>query len=176
MTPKHNYDDEALARALQIEYEREYRRRSMQQHLEVTEYDANESRVPACEPLPPPPITIAIPSAPLSSSFYEDNDGNELLNNTVGSHRGTPNTAQPAFPPKPSFMMAEDRFGNVELSDEEYAFKLEQDMIEEERRRNQRKQHLQNQRDSYRAASSTNRGSNNVSRVSKPIMFRAPVP
>ena len=40
------------------------------------------------------------------------------------------------------------------------------EMIEEERRRNQRKQHLQQQRDSYRAASSMNRASQNVPRVS----------
>ena len=170
MPPKNNYDDEALARALQIEYEREYRRRSMQQHLDVNEFNTNArgstNRNTASAPLPPPPITV--PSAPLSSSFYEDADDNhELLNNVVGSHRGISATSpQPAFP-RSSFIMAEDRFGNVELSDEDHARKLEQEMIEEERRRNQRKQHLQQQRDSYRAASSLNRVSNNANMVSK---------
>jgi hypothetical protein len=182
MSPKNNYDDEALARALQIEYEREYRRRSMQQHLDVNEIGPstrgsstrNTSHVPAVTPLPPPPM--GIPSAPLSNSFYEDDfDGNETLNNVVGSHRGIPATVQPSFP-RSSFIMAEDRFGNVEFSDEEHARKLEQDMIDEERRRKQRKQHLQQQRDSYRATSSMNRGSNNVNTVSDAIMFRVPVP
>ena len=171
MSPKNNYDDEALARALQIEYEREYRRRSMQQHLDANEYAAssrgstarNNSHVPAITPLPPPPI--AVPSAPLSNSFYDDEDSSDLLNNVVGNHRGI-TTAAPQTFPRPSFVMAEDRFGNVELSDEEYARKLELEMIEEERRRNQRKQHLQQQRDSYRAASSMNRASQNVPRVS----------
>jgi hypothetical protein len=109
---------------------------------------------------------MGIPSAPLSNSFFEDDfDGNETLNNVVGSHRGIPATVQPSFP-RSSFIMAEDRFGNVEFSDEEHARKLEQDMIDEERRRKQRKQHLQQQRDSYRATSSMNRGSNNVNTVS----------
>ena len=56
------------------------------------------------------------------------------------------------------------------MSDQEYARQLEREMVEEERRRSQRKQHLQQQRDSYRAAS-MNRGSNTVNRVpvSKPI-------
>jgi hypothetical protein len=181
MSPKNNYDDEALARALQIEYEREYRRRSMQQHLEVNEFktsthgssNTKANHVPATVPLPPPPI--AIPSAPLSSSFYSDtDDNNEQLNNIVGSHRGIPTATQPAFP-RSSFIMAEDRFGNVELSDEEHARKLESDMLEEERLRNQRKQHLQQQRDSYRAASSMNRGSNNFNRVSYAMLFRVPL-
>lgn len=182
MSPKNNYDDEALARALQIEYEREYRRRSMQQHLDSNEITANSrgsssrntNRVPTTNaPLPPPPI--AIPSAPLSNSFYdEDDDRNtELLNNVVGTHRGITTSTTPQTFPRPSFIMAEDRFGSVEISDEEYARRLEVEMLEEERRRNQRKQHLQQQRDSYRAASSMNRGSNNVNRVST-MLFRVP--
>ena len=103
MTPKNNYDDEALARALQIEYEREYRRRSMQQHLDTNELTANTrgsssrntNRVPTNAPLPPPPI--AIPSAPLSNSFYDEDDdrNNELLNNVVGTHRGITTTTPP---------------------------------------------------------------------------------
>jgi hypothetical protein len=178
MPPTNSYNDEALARALQIEYEREYRRRSMQQHLDVPDNRASSRastthRAPASTTqLPPPPIPI--PSAPLSNSFYEEEEeGNfdgisERMNNhAVGTHRGAAPAA--AFPSS-SFIMAEDRFGNVEMSDQEYARQLEREMIEEERRRSQRKQHLQQQRDSYRAAS-MNRGSNTVNRapVSKPI-------
>ena len=179
MPPTNSYNDEALARALQIEYEREYRRRSMQQHLDVPDNHASSRastthRAPASTTqLPPPPIPI--PSAPLSNSFYEEEeeegnfDGNsERMNNqAVGAHRGAAPAA--AFPSS-SFIMAEDRFGNVEMSDQEYARQLEREMVEEERRRSQRKQHLQQQRDSYRAAS-MNRGSNTVNRVpvSKPI-------
>jgi hypothetical protein len=158
MSPSKNYDDEALARALQIEYEREYRRRSMQRHLDVDgptigtdrSMNRNTNYDPSSPPNPPP--TLVLPSAPLSSYFYDDSGNNELSHNVVGAHRGTTATTQ---------------LGNVGMSDATYAQALEQEMIEEESRRKQRKQHLQQQRDSFRATSGgMNRGSNYVTRVS----------
>lgn len=175
--PPTSYNDEALARALQIEYEREYRRRSMQQHIntDVATTGHNDNRngrqhhrnTSASAPvLPPPPIII--PSAPYE--FSNDVDDRAQHNNVIGSHRGIA-TNQSSIPPS-SFIMAEDAFGggtNVELSDAAYARQLELEMREEERR--QRKHHLQKQRDSYRASvGSTSRETNNIARTSTNVV------
>lgn len=150
------YDDEALARALQVEYEREYRRRSMQQAIQARSTNNSDQqqqrRRGNAVPPPPPPQPMIVPSAPYESNYIDNNN-----NNVVGSHRGMASTStssrQSTIPPT-SFVMAEDAFGtssnNIEISDAAYARQLEIEMREEERR--QRKQHLQQQRDSYRAS------------------------
>jgi hypothetical protein len=140
MSHNNNYDDEALARALQIEYEREYRRRSMQQHLNVSGSGAG---TPIRAPAP------FAPSAPLENSYYDDEPFNGGRAVGIGSHRGKASTGA-----------ADESFGSVEISDEAFARQLERETIEEERRRKERKQHLQQQRDSYRVSSSSNRGTN----------------
>jgi hypothetical protein len=172
MAPTNNYDDEALARALQIEYEREYRRRSMQQHLNVSGTTANTNRntipsdngtINTTASLPPHPTVV--PSAPLAENYYDNGDDDDHpIYNSVGSHRGIASTQQSV--PRTSFVTTEDAFGGVEMSDATYASQLQRQSLIEERRRNERKQHLQQQRDSYRIASgSMNRGTNSVTKV-----------
>ena len=158
MSRGNNYDDEALARALQIEYEREYRRRSMHQHLSVnggSERNMRNSVTPTVgAPIRPPPAFA--PSAPVDNRYigheeeepYFDRNDSDL----IGTHRGAASGAVPHH----SFTLADDdAFGSVEISDETFARQLEQEMREEELLRNQRKLHLQQQRDSFRAS---NRG------------------
>lgn len=146
-----NYDDEALARALQEEYEREYRRRSMQQHLETGSNDAPSRRTNpiiagATAPIQvPPPFAV---SSQRGRSYYDDELPIDNSSNVIGSHRGT--AASSSSPP---FAMAEDVFGSIEISDAAYARQLEQqELAELEIRRSQRKKHLQQQRDVYRSS------------------------
>jgi hypothetical protein len=167
MSRGNNYDDEALARALQIEYEKEYRRRSMHQHLSVNGGSARNSvrnPVPSVPSVRPPPLFV--PSAPIDNIYIEDDDPYFDRSDVqrVGSHRGATAGTTAATPtgsivvPHHSFTLADDdAFGSVEISDEAFARQIEQELIQEELLRNQRKQHLQQQRDSYRAS---NRGTN----------------
>jgi hypothetical protein len=182
MTRGNNYDDEALARALQIEYEKEYRRRSMQQHLSINGGSERSSRNPVAPttaptaPLrPPPPFA---PSAPIDNIYIEEDtpylDRSDL--HRLGSHRGAAGLGTAATPtgsvtvPRHSFTVADDdAFGSVEISDEAFARQLEQELMQEELLRNQRKQHLQQQRDSYRAS---NRGTSERMDVPPPPQGR----
>lgn len=177
MSRGNNYDDEALARALQIEYEKEYRRRSMHQHLAVNG-GGNERRSTAAVPSAPvvrpsPPFA---PSAPVDHVFIEEEADAPYYDRSdfhrVGSHRGAAGGTNAATPtgslilPHHSFTVADDdAFGSVEISDETFARQIDQELIQEELLRNQRKQHLQQQRDSYRAS---NRGTSERSGVPLP--------
>jgi hypothetical protein len=167
MPSTNNYDDEALARALQIEYEREYRRRSMQQHLNASRATTSTNRTVnhnevrnIRSSLPPSPMIV--PSAPLADNYNDDDDINQPVYNSVGSHRGLA-TRLPV--PQAELVVAESTFGGVEISDAAFASQLDLENLEEERLRNHRKQLLQQQRDSYRATSgSMNRGTKNATK------------
>jgi hypothetical protein len=172
MTGNNPYDDAALARALQEEYEREYRRRSMQQHLGNSgDYEiparsrttsdaptgaAARSRTPSATrsgssatvratSMPPP-------SAPPADEFFNDPFYTPVTNDIP--------------PAELNFVLSGDTFGSVEVSDAAYAKQLEIELRreeEEERLRQIRKQQLQNKRDSFRASRSTTNSSNNSS-------------
>lgn len=70
MPPKRedDYDDAALARALQEEYEREYRRRGMEQHLR-----RDDGWAPASSP-------ASFPTAPTAEEVF-DMDGTSFFSN-----------------------------------------------------------------------------------------------
>lgn len=122
------YDDDAtFARALQEEYEKEYRRRSMQQHLGGVGYSASEISAP---------LESARPTAPMADGVFDK-----------------PFYVAPTAAAEPDYSVHESAHGGVEMSDEEYARIVEREMMEEamETQRKFRKQQLQQQRDSFRA-------------------------
>ena len=118
-------DDAALAKALQDEYEREYRRRGMRQHLDGLAFD--------------PPIA---PSAPYSSGGDADVFRDPFYSPS-GSGNGTPDFA---FGPS-------QVYHDIEVSDEAYAMQLEQQMVEEALQR-QRQRASEQQRGATRKAPS----------------------
>jgi len=105
-------DDAALARALQEEYEKEYRRRGMQQHLN----------------LGPVEFTEAFPSAPTESFAADDGFGADPFY--------SPNSQDHSFN-----AFGDDTYQSIEVSDEAFARQLEQQMVEEAlKRQKQRKE------------------------------------
>lgn len=215
-TTNNPYDDAELARALQEEYEREYRRRSMQQHLSLSgdsgtgtprnaNRDSNRNsntnsntntrsintarRSPTNAFARPPRSTQLTPTAPIASpsssspshqqqqqqqtDVFEDPFYAPNYTLSAASFSSTPpsqHQQQHHQEQGPFYVLSGDSFGSVEVSDAAYARQLEQEMrlqqeqedkeeAEAERTRRQaRKQHLQDQRDSFRATRSSSFG------------------
>jgi hypothetical protein len=122
-------DDEALARALQEEYEREYRRRSMQQHLPPPNHvprNQRSTRTPAVVAAPPlrasaPPESFLTSTPPAVVVGGVDDDDDAIF-------------GKPFYFDEPDIPI-DLRFSEeseVEITDEDYARQLDEEFHTEE--------------------------------------------
>jgi hypothetical protein len=142
------YDDAALARALQEEYEKEYRKRSMQQHLRRGNNSSTASRdsvaieaewSPHFPPAPTAPVAGPTYSAPVYPfTPFVDHDENYFTATDSGNMDGSDNI-------------------EVTVGDAAFARQMEQLMVEEEMQR-QSEAYIRRKERSFHRSESLQRG------------------